>query len=61
MILDAIKGKGVGRGGPRIGKVSGQDGPRIGMYPPPFIGNWPSTTGRGKKKTTNFQENSTYE
>ena len=62
MILDAIKGKGVGRGGPRIGKMSGQGGPRIGMYPPPFIGNWPSTSGRGKKKkTTNFQENSTYE
>ena len=50
MILDAIKGKGVGRGGLRIGKMSGQGGPRIGMYPPPFIGNWPSTTGRGKKK-----------
>ena len=42
MILDAIRGKGVGRGGPRIGK----GGPRIG--PPPFIGNWSS--GRGKKK-----------
>ena len=60
MLLDAIKGKGVGRGGPRIGKMSGQGGPRIGMYPPPFIGNW-NTSGRGKKKTTNFQENSTYE
>ena len=42
MILDAIRGKGVGRGGPRIGK----GGPRIG--PPPFIGTWSS--GRGKKK-----------
>ena len=62
LIIDAIRGKGVGRGGPRIGKVSGQGGPRIGkvsgqggprigMYPPPFIGNWPSTSGRGKKKT----------
>ena len=51
MILDAIRGKGVGRGGPRIGKMSGGAGPRIGMYPPPFIGNWPSTSGRGKKKT----------
>ena len=50
LIIDAIRGKGVGRGGPRIGKVSGQGGPRIGMYPPPFIGNWPSTSGRGKKK-----------
>ena len=52
MILDAIKGKGVGRGGPRIGKMSGGAGPRIGMpmNPPPFIGNWPSTSGRGKKK-----------
>ena len=49
MILDAIKGKGVGRGGPRIGKMSGQGGPRIGMYPPPIIGNW-NTSGRGKKK-----------
>ena len=39
MILDAIKGKGVGRGGPRIG----EGGPRIG--PPPYIGTW----GRGKK------------
>ena len=51
LIIDAIRGKGVGRGGPRIGKVSGQGGPRIGMYPPPFIGNWPGTSGRGKKKT----------
>ena len=42
MILDAIRGKGVGRGGPRVGK----GGPRIG--PPPFIGTWSS--GRGKKK-----------
>ena len=50
LIIDAIRGKGVGRGGPRIGKVSAQGGPRIGMYPPPFIGNWPSTSGRGKKK-----------
>ena len=49
MILDAIRGKG---GGPRIGKMSGGAGPRIGMpmNPPPFIGNWPSTSGRGKKK-----------
>ena len=49
MILDAIKGRG---GGPRIGKMSGGAGPRIGMpmNPPPFIGNWPSTSGRGKKK-----------
>ena len=64
MIIDALKGKGVGRGGPRlnktggsgprVGKMSGGAGPRIGlpMYPPPFIGNWPSTSGRGKKKTT---------
>ena len=51
MILDALKGKGVGRGGPRIGKISGGAGPRIGQ-PPPFIGNWPATSGRGKKKTT---------
>ena len=43
MILDAIRGKGVGRGGPRIG---------MPMNPPPYIGNWPSTSGRGKKKTT---------
>ena len=53
MIIDAIRGKGVGRGGgPRIGKMSGGAGPRIGlpMNPPPFIGNWPSTSGRGKKK-----------
>ena len=42
MILDAIRGKGVGRGDPRIGK----GGPRIG--PPSFIGTWSS--GRGKKK-----------
>ena len=45
MILDAIKG----RGGPRIGKVSSGAGPQIGL-PPPFIGNWTSTSGRGKKK-----------
>ena len=56
MLLDAIKGKGVGRGGPRIGKMSGQGGPRIGMYPPPFIGNWPSTSGRGKKKQLIFKK-----
>ena len=45
MILDAIKGKGVGRGGPRIGKVSGGAGPQIGL-PPPVIGTW---RDRGKK------------
>ena len=49
MILDAIRGKGVGSGGPRIGKISGQGSPRIGL-PPPYIGNWSSTSGRGKKK-----------
>ena len=52
MIIDALKGKGVGRGGPRLNK-SGGGGPRVGMYPPPFIGNWPSTSGRGKKTTEN--------
>ena len=64
MIIDALRGKGVGRGGPRlnksggggprVSKINGGAGPRIGlpMYPPPFIGNWPSTSGRGKKKTT---------
>ena len=54
MILDAIKGRG---GGPRIGKMSGGAGPRIGMpmNPPPFIGNWPSTSGRGKKKKNSVQ------
>ena len=48
MILDAIRGKGVGRGGRRIGKASGGGGPRIGppMAPTPYIGTW----GRGKKK-----------
>ena len=48
MILDAIRGKRVGRGGPRMGKASGGGGPRIGppMAPPPCIGTW----GRGKKK-----------
>ena len=53
MILDAIKGRGIGKGGgPRIGKMSGGAGPRIGMpiNPPPYIGTWPSTSGRGKKK-----------
>ena len=49
MIIDALKGKGIGRGGPRLNKTGGS-GPQIG--PPPFIGNWPSTSGRGKKKTT---------
>ena len=50
MIIDALRGKGVGRGGgPRIGKISGGAGPRVGL-PPPFIGSWPSTSGRGKKK-----------
>ena len=53
LIIDAFKGRGVGSGGPRIGKMSGGAGPKIGMYtPPPYIGNWPSTSGRGKKKTT---------
>ena len=48
MVLDAIRGKGVGRGGPRMGKASGGGGPRIGppMAPPPCIGTW----GRGKKR-----------
>ena len=53
LILDAIRGKGVkGRGGPRIGKISGGAGPRVGLpgIPPPIIGSW--TRGRGKKKTT---------
>ena len=52
MILDAIKGKGVGRGGPRIGLFRGDVGPRIGppMAPPPFMGTWSS--GRGKKKSS---------
>ena len=51
MILDAIKGRGIGRGGPRLNKTGGA-GPRIGMLmnPPPYIGTWPSTSGRGKKK-----------
>ena len=65
MLLDAIKGKGVGRGGPRlnktgesgprIGKMSGGAGPRIGlpMNPPSYIGNWSNTSGRGKKTTEN--------
>ena len=52
--LDAIRGKGVGRGGPRMGKASGGGGPRIGMpmATPPFIGTWPSGRGSttGKKK-----------
>ena len=50
MILDAFKGMS-GRGGPRMGKTGGA-GLRIGMpmYPPPYIGTWPSTSGRGKKK-----------
>ena len=53
MIIDAIKGRGIGKGGgPRIGKMSGGAGPRFGMpmNPPPYIGTWPSTSGRGKKK-----------
>ena len=35
--------------------MSGQGGPRIGRYPPPYIGTWPSTSGRGKKKKTKGQ------
>ena len=56
MILDAIKGRGIGRGGPRLNKTGGA-GPRIGMpmNPPPYIGTWPSTTGRGKKKKNSVQ------
>ena len=59
MIIDALKGKGIGRGGPRLNKTGGSSPrigkmsrwcwSRIGMYPPPFIGNWPNTSGRGKK------------
>ena len=62
LIIDALKGKGIGRGGPRlnksggggprVSKMSGGSGPRIGVYPPPFIGTWPGASGRGKKKTT---------
>ena len=50
MILDAIRGKGTGRGGPRMGSSSGGAAPRIGMpmAPPPYIGSW----GSGKKKKT---------
>ena len=67
MIIDALRGKGVGRGGPRlnksggggprVSKMSGGAGPRIGlpMYPPPFIGNWPSTSGQRKKKRLEFK------
>ena len=55
MILDAIRGKGVGSGGPRIGKMSGGAGPQIGL-PPPYIGTWPSTSGRGKKKQLIFNK-----
>lgn len=48
MILDAIRGKGVGRSGPRMGSSRGGTAPRIGMpmAPPPYIGSW----GSGKKK-----------
>ena len=58
MIIDALKGKGVGRGGPRlnksggggprVSKMSGGAGRRVGLplYPPPFIGNWPSASGQ---------------
>ena len=47
MLIDAIRGKGIGRGGPRISK--GGSGPRIGLprAPPPFIGSW---RGEGSKK-----------
>ena len=67
MIIDALRGKGVGRGGPRlnksggggprVSKMSGGAGPRIGlpMYPPPFIGTWPGASGRGKKKRLEFK------
>ena len=61
MILDAIRGKGAGRSGPRIGYSRGGAGPRIGysrggagprigppMAPPPSIGT--RGRGRGKKK-----------
>ena len=62
MILDAIKGRGIGKGGgPRIGKMSGGAGPRIGipMNPPPFIGTWSSTSSRGKKKKKEQRTRST--
>ena len=62
MILDAIKGRGIGKGGgPRIGKVSGGSGQGIGMpmYPAPYIGTWPSTSGRGKKKKIDQRTRST--
>lgn len=50
MILDAIRGKGTGRGYPRMGSPRGGAAPRIGMpmAPPPYIGSW----GSGKKKKT---------
>ena len=63
MILDAFKGRGVGRGGgPRIGKMSGGAGPRIGMpmYPAPYIGAWPSTSGRGSGKKKKRPEGKVY-
>ena len=49
MILDAIRGKGVDRGGPRIGK----GGPIIG--PPPFIGTWSSGRGGAQSPRPDYQ------
>ena len=51
LIIDAIRRKGVGRGGPRLNKTGGA-GPQIGVpsVPPPFIGSWPRSRGGGKKK-----------
>ena len=51
MIIDALKGKGIGGSAVRIGapNTSGGSAMRIGA-PPPFIGTWPNTSGRGKKK-----------
>ena len=47
LVLDALKGltgRGIGRGGPRIGSRRGGAAARIGI-PPTFLGAW----GRGRK------------
>ena len=63
LLLNALTGKGVGKGAPRIGRMPrsvpvtsskrrGGAAPRLGaLVPPPFYGNWnKTTTGYGKKR-----------
>ena len=62
LVLDALKGltgRGVGRGGPRIGSSRGGAAARIGR-PPPFLGSWGTWGKGGKRKGLSLGKNSPF-